>query len=148
MTTMNLDTAAAIVEAASAEAARLGVPMTVAVCDGGGHLVSFARMDGCMLLAIDTVQAKARAAVYFRRPTAETVERSRRHPTVYQSFVAVATAPIVLSMGGLPLWTPSGDIAGAVAAAGGTGEEDIAVAAAGAAVWEARLSRGGPPGAG
>lgn len=139
MTPLTLDLARRIVDASVAEADRIGVAMSVAVCDGGGHLLAFARMDDCMLLAGDTVQAKARAAVYFRRPTADTVERSRRNPTVYTSFVEVAAAPIVLSMGGLPLWDPDGSLVGAVAAAGGTGEEDIQVAAAGERIWTAEV---------
>ena len=135
MTSLDLDRAREIVRAAVSEAERLSVPMAVAVCDAGGHLLVFERMDGCMLLAGDTVQAKARAAVYFRRPTADTVERSRTHPTVYMSFVEVSGSPIVLSMGGLPLWDASGVLMGAVAAAGGTGEEDVRVATAGERAW-------------
>ena len=100
--------------------------------------MALARTDGCMLLAAETVQAKARTAVYFRRPTTETVERSKLHPTVYGSFVAVSSSPIVMSMGGFPLWRGD-ELAGAIAAAGGTGEEDAEISSAGLAVWE-RLS--------
>lgn len=141
MTTLTLDLASRILDAALEEAGRIGVPMSVAVCDDGGHLLVFARMDGCMLLAGETVQAKARAAVYFRRPTADTVERSRRHPTVYTSFVEVSVAPIVLSMGGVPLWDDDGHLSGAVAAAGGTGAQDVDVAVAGEGVWRETLGR-------
>ncbi len=133
---LDLSTARRVLDAAVSEAERLGVPMAVAVCDDGGHLLSFARMDGCMLLAGDTVQAKARTAVYFRRPTAETVERSGNHPTVYMSFVQVSQSPIVMSMGGLPLWDDPDVLVGAVAAAGGTGEEDVLVARAGEEEWK------------
>lgn len=92
-----------------------------------------------MLLAAETVQAKARTAVYFERPSSETVERSRRHPTVYGSFVATSRAPIVMSMGGFPL-RDGHRIVGGIGAAGGTGEEDVAIARAGLAVWEERSS--------
>lgn len=139
MTELDLETARSILDGALAEAAAMQVPMAIAICDAGGHLLSFARMDGCMILAAETAPAKARAAVYFRRPTDDTVERSRRHPTVYGSFVAVAAAPIVLSMGGVPLWCRDGSLAGAVAAAGGTGEEDGRVSAAGERRWRELL---------
>lgn len=123
-----------ILDASLAKASEIGVPMSVAVCDEAGHMSTFARMDDCMLLAVETVQAKARTAVYFRRPTSETVERSVAHPTVYTTFVEVSTAPIVMSMGGFPLWDGT-HLAGGVAAAGGTGAEDAVVAAAGVEVW-------------
>jgi uncharacterized protein GlcG (DUF336 family) len=124
-----------ILDAARTAAAELGVPMALAVCDAGGHPITMDRMDGCMIIAIEAVQAKARTAVYFRRATADTVERSRRHPTVYSSFVDVSTSPIILSMGGLPLWSVAGELVGAVAASGGSGQEDDDVAAAGVRRW-------------
>jgi uncharacterized protein GlcG (DUF336 family) len=132
---VNLVIAQDLLDACLVEARRLGRPMTLAVCDAGGHLLAFARMDGCPVIAADTAPAKARTAIYFQRPTTETVERSRTHPTVYSSFVDTASAPIVLSMGGIPLWRPDGALVGAVAAAGGTGEEDDQVAEAGVARW-------------
>jgi len=130
-----MDAARVVLDAALADAERLDVLMAVAVADAGGHLLAFARMDGCLIMAAETAPAKARTAVYFRRPTHETVERSREHPTVYGSFVGVSAAPIVLSMGGLPLWDERGFLAGGVGAAGGTGEQDVEVAAAGERRW-------------
>lgn len=135
MTRLTLSVADDIKDAAVGAATAMAVPMAVAVCDAGGHMLTFCRMDDCILLAVETVQAKARTAVYFRRPTADTVERSLQHPTVYTTFAEVSTAPIVMSMGGLPLWSNAGKLVGAVAAAGGTGEEDVGVAEAGARVW-------------
>jgi uncharacterized protein GlcG (DUF336 family) len=109
--------------------------MTVAVADAGGHLLAFARMDGCVLFAAETAPAKARTAVFFGRPTHETVERSSLFPTVYSSFVAMSSAPIVLSMGGIPLWDENEVLVGGVGAAGGSGEEDVEVAFAGERRW-------------
>lgn len=124
-----------ILEAALGAASGLDIPMAIAVCDAGGHVITLDRMDDCMIVAAEAVQAKARTAVYFRRATAETVERSRQHPTVYGSFVDVSASPIILSMGGLPLWTPAGQLVGAVAAAGGSGQQDVEVATAGEQRW-------------
>jgi glc operon protein GlcG len=132
---LTLDVARQVADAALAAAHRLGIPMTVAVCDSGGHVITLDRMDNCMVFAAEAVQAKARTAVYFRRATADTVERSRVHPTVYSSFVDVSASPIVLSMGGLPLWSASGRLVGAVAASGGSGEDDVDVAVAGERRW-------------
>jgi uncharacterized protein GlcG (DUF336 family) len=93
------------------------------------------RMDSAPLLAVDTVQAKAHTAVYLRRPTESTVDRARLNPSVYASFMVAAAQPLVLSMGGEPLWLGD-DLLGAVAAAGGTGQDDVAVARAALAVWD------------
>lgn len=131
----SLDLAQRIVAAAVAQAERLDLAMAVAVCDGGGHLVAFARMDGASLLAGATAPAKARTAVFLRRPTEATVDRARRNPEVYGSFMTATSERLVLSMGGEPLWDGD-EVLGAVAAAGGTGREDIVVAKAGLAVWE------------
>jgi len=135
---LELGTAREMIDAALARADEMGVAIAVAVCDGGGHLVALARTDGCMILAAETVQSKARTAVYFQRPTTETVERSRSHPTVYGSFVENSAAPIVMSMGGFPLWS-DGVVVGGIGAAGGTGAEDEQISAAGLAVWERRV---------
>jgi hypothetical protein len=45
--TMNisLEQAQAMIERARTHAERIGVPMNIAVVDGGGHLIAFARMD-------------------------------------------------------------------------------------------------------
>lgn len=135
MVELDLSLAQAMVDASLVKAAEMDVPIAVAVCDGGGHLLAFARNEDCMILAAETVQAKARTAVYFKRPSSETVERSRKHPTVYGSFVAVSRSPIVMSMGGFPLM--SGEVVvGGIGAAGGTGAEDAEISAAGLHVWE------------
>jgi uncharacterized protein GlcG (DUF336 family) len=134
---VTLDAARQVTDAAITAARQLGVPMTIAVCDAGGHVITLDRMDGCMVFAAEAAQAKARTAVYFRRATSDTVERSRTNPTVYGSFVSLSAAPIVMSMGGLPLWLPSGRLVGAVAASGGSGEDDEEVARAGEQRWEA-----------
>ncbi len=115
-------------------AASLGVAMALCVSDAAGEPILLARMDGASIAAVRTVAAKARTAVHFGRPTAETVERSRVNPTVYASFITVGNGDWVLSMGGIPLLA-DGDIVGAVAASGGSGEDDIAVAEAAAAIW-------------
>lgn len=131
----SLDLAQHIVAAAVARAERASLAMAIAVCDGGGHLIAFARMDGASLLAGETAPVKARTAVFLRRSTEATVDRARRNPEVYGSFMTATSERLVLSMGGEPLWDGD-DVLGAVAAAGGTGIQDIIVARAGLALWE------------
>lgn len=131
---VSLELARALIEAAETKAAGIGVPMALCVSDAAGEPIVLVRMDGASLAAVQTVAAKARTAVAFGRPTAETVERSRQNPTVYGSFMTVGAGAWVLSMGGLPLMS-GGSVVGAVAASGGSGEEDISVAEAGLTAW-------------
>ncbi|MFI5999346.1 heme-binding protein [Streptomyces sp. NPDC051366] len=42
---INLDTAQTMIERARARAVAIGVPVNIAVADGGGHLLTFARME-------------------------------------------------------------------------------------------------------
>jgi glc operon protein GlcG len=137
---LGLDLAAAMVDASIGKAEDLGVAMTVAVCDSGGHPIVVMRMDGAMLVSVDTAPAKARTAVYFQRPTGMTVARSRVHPTVYTSFMISSPVPLVLSVGGYPLWDGD-DLAGAIASAGGTGAQDAVVSTQGLLVWEEHVGR-------
>ncbi len=50
---LSLKEAQTVVELARAHAETIGVPMNIAVVDGGGHLLAFARMDRSILGSID-----------------------------------------------------------------------------------------------
>ena len=54
-----------MVGAAEAKADALGVPVNIAILDGGGHLKAFSRMDGAVLGSIDVASRKATTAVLF-----------------------------------------------------------------------------------
>src|SRR6267378_6581457 len=68
-TPISLDRAEAAISAAVGESKKRGWKLNVAVVDGGGHLVAFARMDGAQLASIAISEHKARAAATFRRET-------------------------------------------------------------------------------
>src|SRR5260370_6741074 len=68
-TPIALDRAEAAINAAVAESKKRGWKLNVAVVDGGGNLVAFARMDGAQLASIAISEHKARAAATFRRET-------------------------------------------------------------------------------
>jgi hypothetical protein len=57
--------ARAVIAAGAAKADEIGVPMNIAVLDGGGHLKAFARMDGALLVSIDVALKKGKTAVLF-----------------------------------------------------------------------------------
>ena len=53
----------AALSAAQAEASAMGVPVTVAVLDGGGAVKLLSRMDGAPLISVESATRKAYAAV-------------------------------------------------------------------------------------
>ena len=129
MQELTADRALALIAAARRRAERQRLAMSLAVVDGGGHPLAMLRMDGASLLSAGTVIAKARTAVYCRRPTHVSVERARLHPEVYASLAAEMRPGMVYSMGGYPL-EAQGRLLGAIAASGGSGDQDMAVARA------------------
>src|SRR6187551_2890878 len=76
---------------AACEAAReLGVPMTIAVVDSGGHLVSLARMDGTPFVITEIAVGKAFTAAGFGVPT-EDLATLFKDRTQFTTSIQVAT---------------------------------------------------------
>jgi uncharacterized protein GlcG (DUF336 family) len=128
---ITLHDARRVVDGAIQWAEASGLLLAVAVVDIGGHPVAMARMDGASILAGEVVIQKARMAAWLGRPTASAVDFGRDWPHVYSSFVSAAQGSIVLSKGGIPLIS-GGRVLGAVAASGGSADQDEACSAAGA----------------
>jgi uncharacterized protein GlcG (DUF336 family) len=124
-----------VVLAGIKKADELGLNMAVAIVDDAGNLVAFARTKNARLAAIESVPAKARTAVWFGRPTAQTVEAAEKRPTVYASILSTSVNKLVLSMGG-ELLMQDGVIVGAVGSAGASGDEDIIVSKVCVELWE------------
>ena len=126
---ISLDRAQSVIQAAVAEAEKRNWKMNVAVCDSGGNLVAFQRMDGAMLASIQIAEHKARAAATFRRPT-----------KVYEDGINVmhlnyllAFDGVIASRGGIPLIEKGSNI-GAAGVSGGADSQDEIVSKAGAAL--------------
>jgi len=66
---LTLDDAQAIIDRARAHATALGVPMNVAVVDGGGHLLACGQMDKAILGSIDIALTKAKTSILFNGPS-------------------------------------------------------------------------------
>ena len=117
-----------VLDAALAEAARIGVPQCVAVVDGSGFLLAFGRSDGARLGSISIALTKAVSAATRRRPTAE----EGGGDPIAQIRLALAGDAITGIGGGLPILV-DGQVAGAIGVSSGTVEEDTMVARAGLA---------------
>jgi uncharacterized protein GlcG (DUF336 family) len=118
--------ARAVLDAALAEAARIGVPQCVSVVDAGGHLLAFGRSDGARIGSISIAHTKAISAATRKRPTAEEAGGD----AIISIKLALAADRLTGIGGGLPLLV-DGQVVGAVSS--GTADEDTIVARAGAA---------------
>jgi uncharacterized protein GlcG (DUF336 family) len=126
---LDLDTAHTLTRAAISKVQEIGVPYTVTVVDGGGHIVHVTRMDGAALASIDTSLAKARTAVYFGAATvdlAPAVASGAPLATIETS----TTLPLAFVAGAVPVTDPNGVVIGAVGAGGGSPQQDHEVAVA------------------
>ncbi len=126
--TLTLNTADAIVAAARDSAARRGIAVSVVVCDTGGHLKCFGRMDGAWLGSIDVALGKAKTAVLFDMETQVIGEVSRPGAQAYG--LERTNGGLVTFAGGIPLHSRTGELLGAVGVSGGQVAEDYEVARA------------------
>src|SRR5215212_940760 len=67
--TLTLAGGLAVLNAAIAEAERIGQPMCISVVDTGGNLLSFGRMDGSKALSVISTRNKAVTAALSNEPT-------------------------------------------------------------------------------
>ena len=125
---LTLQEANLVTEAAITYAHNLNIKVCVAVCDAGGRLVSFQRMDGAIWAAVYGCQGKAVASAAFGRPSGDLTERAD-HPT-FRGIVAADGGHMILGRGGVPI-IRDGQVIGACGVGGGTGEEDEECARAG-----------------
>jgi uncharacterized protein GlcG (DUF336 family) len=115
--------------AALAEAKKNNWRMAVAIVDPGGYLVYFEKLDGTQNASIPLAQAKARTSALFRRPSKAFADQFTAGNTGFMSFPNEARP--IASEGGIPI-VVNGKLIGAIGASGGTGQQDGAVATAGA----------------
>ncbi|TFD76391.1 heme-binding protein [Cryobacterium sp. Sr8] len=128
--TLTLADARTIITAAEAKASEIGQPMNIAVADAGGNIISHVRMDGAWLGGIDISINKAFTARAFDIQTKDLGDNSQPNQQYY-GIHASNHGRIVIFAGGIPL-TRDGEVVGAVGVSGGSGEQDQAVAEAGA----------------
>ena len=132
--------ASRMIDAAVNKAHELGYPtMSVAVVDGGGHVLALARMDD-RWFEVDFAIAKAYAAIALRQDTSASGDLLDSNP-FWRTLPNLLDRRGSFGLGGVvvrraPAGSPESDedIAGAIGAVGGSGPEDEAVARAGLAI--------------
>jgi len=122
-----------IIAAASKKAEDLGQPMNIAVVDAGGNLLAFERMENAWLGSIDIAQKKAWTSRAFDITTKDLGENSQSGNQFF-GIHASNDGKVMIFAGGIPL-KQDGKVVGAIGISGGSGEQDHAVAQAGAAAF-------------
>ncbi len=131
---MDLALAQRMCAAALNSAASAGALVSVAVVDGGGHLIAFQRMDGAEIAGPVLARDKGFTAVAHRSATHELTalvspgaELAGMNSADSGRYIAFA--------GGLPLW--DGDrVVGGVGVSGGSANQDRSAAEAARAAFE------------
>lgn len=123
-----------IVAAAIAHAEKERKAVCVAIVDPSGQLKSFVRMDGAPLLAINIAVSKAWTATSYGLATHD-----------FAAFVAkdealknILHSPGLMVLGGGYPIVVDGTLVGAIGVSGGHYTEDMAIACAGLAAFEAK----------
>ena len=132
-TPLTLDQAKHVADLAFAEAKRHNWKMVISVVDPSGDLIYFERMDGAWIGSIDIAQKKAFTARAFDLDTKSLGENSQSGQQFF-GIHASNNGKIMIFAGGIPL-KRGGKVVGSIGVSGGSGDQDHAVAEAGAAAF-------------
>jgi uncharacterized protein GlcG (DUF336 family) len=129
---IDLATATTIVDKALAHGREMGLPpLTVAVLDAAGCLVSFKREDGSSLLRPEIAQAKAWGTLGMGIGGRALAQRASVAPSFIAAVNNLADGRIIPVPGGVLIRNSSKLIIGAVGITGAVSEQDEACAVAG-----------------
>jgi glc operon protein GlcG len=126
MTTLTLDLARRLLDAAEEEAARQDLKLSFVVVDAAGHLVAAHRMDGADWITPDVALGKAWTAAAYRAPSAAQGEKAQKLVAFAGAISAATGGRYTPQIGGLPI-ERDGEVIGAMGASGALGEQDEAV---------------------
>ncbi len=123
--------AKAMLAAAVAKAGELGITVTVAIVDAGGHLIVLERMDGGRFHTVHSSTTKAVTAASNNRPTTTQGAQGQDLDTVHAIGLALAAGADrwTAMEGGYPILV-DGECVGGIGVSGGDWQQDEAIAAA------------------
>src|SRR2546428_12232404 len=130
---VTLNDAKRVVAAAEKQAEEIGQPMNIAVVNEGGNLVAHVRMDGAWIGSIDISINKAFTSRAFDIATKDLAAHSQSGGQFFGIHVS-NHGRVMIFAGGVPL-KRDGKVVGGIGVSGGSGEQDQAVAEAGAAAF-------------
>lgn len=124
-----------IIDGAERKARDLGLPVVIAVLDAGAYLKALRRMDGALLASIDVAIRKASTAVLFEANSEAVWEFCK--PGAPEPGLELSNGGLAPFGGGIPLKSGDRMMIGALGVSGGTVAQDVEVARAGFAAFEA-----------
>ncbi|MBK6724129.1 MAG: heme-binding protein [Acidobacteria bacterium] len=130
---ITLEVARKIIAAAEAKATEIGQPMNIAVVDAGGNLVAHVRMDNAWIGSVNISINKAWTSRAFDITTKALGENSQSGDQFF-GIHASNGGKVMVFAGGIPL-KKGKKVVGAIGVSGGSGEQDHAVAEAGAKAY-------------
>lgn len=143
MSTVNLATALSISAAALSKGRELGAaPLTVAVLDQAGRVISLQREDGSSLLRPEIATAKAWGSLALGKPSRLIAADAENRPAFIGAVNSLAQGNIIPVAGGVLVRDDAGVIVGAVGISGDTSDTDELCAMAGVAVSGLRGDNG------
>jgi glc operon protein GlcG len=125
----SLGRAHTLIDKAFAKAKGLGVKVTVAVVDEGGHLVALSRMDGAIPLSPQLAEAKAVGAAMLHRDGASMAQLAKDRPGFFSVADRLVRVPLVPGLGSV-LIKDEGTVVGALGVSGGSPDQDLECAEA------------------
>ena len=128
---MNSDAARRMMDAARAKAVEVGKPVSVAIVDAGGTLVSLERLSDAPSATVLVAEGKAVASAVMGRDSGRLEAMAESLPSIINSLMMRYGGRFVPAQGGVVLRQGS-SVVGAVGVSGATSEEDEAIARAGA----------------
>ena len=131
---ITLNDARETIAAAEQKAKELGQPMNIAIADAGGNLIAHVRMDEAWVGSIDIAINKAFTSHAFDISTKDLAKYSQSGGQFF-GIHASNGGRVMIFAGGVPL-RRAGKVIGAIGVSGGSGDQDQAVAEAGARTFE------------
>ncbi|MFJ9541367.1 heme-binding protein [Streptomyces sp. NPDC101225] len=129
MSSLTLDAAEEIIDAAHKCAQAVGKAVSVAVVDAGGFPVAVLRADGARPLTPDIARAKAYTAAIMQRPGRMLKKWQESQPVFFSQLSQLpgAALPVMATEGSMTI-KKDGEIIGGLGIAGGTADEDQQIA--------------------
>lgn len=126
---LNLAQANALIEAAFAKGAALGLkPLTVTVHDPGGHVIACQRQDGASNMRVKLAGGKACGALALGVSSRTIGEMAVDRPHFIASVDTMSEGGMVPAAGGVIVCDAGGTVLGAIGVTGDTSDNDEACA--------------------
>ncbi|SEG50830.1 GlcG/HbpS family heme-binding protein [Marinobacterium lutimaris] len=132
MEKLNLESSIKITQAAFEKSQQLNTaPLTVAILDSGGAVISLQRQDGASLMRPDIAIGKAWGAVALGKPSRLLGQDAQERPAFISAINTLAQGNIVPVAGGVLVRNADNEIVGAVGITGDLSDVDEQCAIAG-----------------